>query len=201
MTTLKPFDHGAPKNPGGCHIGLYQPILNRFLLTVNNIRDAQDIALIAASRYPLFLVNLVTADNYSENLIDNLCCQNWSLPSQQIAPTRLVYYANLFAVVDAEHLLENPSDVDLSKEKQYLQLCCYYLRQSNEIIRKNTYAWEIKKFMTEIFNFEPHPHDIPVQNLKKQIIAELFLCKDTNTTVASIENIITKAKNDHDLVL
>jgi hypothetical protein len=68
MTTLKPFDHGAPKNPGGCHIGLYQPILNRFLLTVNHIRDAQDIALIAASRYPLFLVNLVTADNYNENL-------------------------------------------------------------------------------------------------------------------------------------
>jgi hypothetical protein len=199
MTALETFDHGAPKNPGGCHIGLYQPILNRFLLTINHIRDAQDIVLIAASRYPLFLVNLVTADNYSENLIDNLCCENWSLPNQQIAPTKLAHYANF--VVDAEHLLENPSVLDLSEEKRYLQLCCYYLRRSDEIIQKNTYALEIKKFMTEIFNFEPHPHDIPVQNLKKQIVAELFLCKDTNATVESIENIITKAKNDHDLVL
>jgi hypothetical protein len=201
MTTLETFDVGAPKNPGGCHIGLYQPILNRFLLTVNHIRDAQDIALIAARRYPLFLVNLVTAANYSENLIDNLCCENWSLPSQQIAPTRLDYYANLFAVVDAEHLLENPSTLDLSEEKQYLQLCCHYLRQCNEIIRQNIYAWEIKKFMTEIFDFESHPHDIPVQNLKKQIVAELFLCKDINSTTTTIENIITKAKNDYDLVL
>jgi hypothetical protein len=123
------------------------------------------------------------------------------LPSQQIAPTRLDYYANLFAVVDAEHLLENPSTLDLSEEKQYLQLCCYYLKQSNEIIRKNTYAWEIKKFMTEIFDFESHPHDIPVQNLKKQIVAELFLCRDIDSTRTSIEDIITKAKNDHDLVL
>ena len=37
MTTLETFDYGAPKNPGGCHIGLYQPILNRFLLTINHI--------------------------------------------------------------------------------------------------------------------------------------------------------------------
>jgi hypothetical protein len=201
MTTLETFDVGAPKNPGGCHIGLYQPILNRFLLTVNHIRDAQDIALIAASRYPLFLVNLVTADNYNENLIDNLCCENWSLPNQQITPTKLKVYANLHTIVDAEHLLDNPSELALSEEKKYLQLCCYYLRRYDEIIQKNTYAWEIKKFMTEIFDFEPHPHDIPVQNLKKQIVAELFLCKDIKSTTTSIENIITKAKHDHDLVL
>jgi hypothetical protein len=199
MTTLETFDHGAPKNPGGCHIGLYQPLLNQFLLTVNNIQDARDIALIAASRYPLFMVNLVTADNYRENLIDNLCCENWALPSRQIEPTKLQYYANF--VVDAEHLIERPSTVDLSEEKQYLQLCCYYLRRYDELIQKNTYAWEIKKFMTEIFDFEPHPHDIPVQNLKKQIVAELFLCKDIKSTTTSIENIITKAKHDHDLVL
>lgn len=199
MTTFETFDFGAPKNPGGCHIGLYQPILNRFLLTVNHIRDAQDIALIAASRYPLFLVNLVTADNYNENLIDNLCCENWSLPNQQITPTKLKLYANF--VVDAKHLLENPNDLDVSKEKQYLQLCYYYLRRYDEIIQKNTYGWEIKKFMTEIFDFEPHAHDILVQNLKKQIVAELFLCKDIKSTTTSIENIITKAKNDHDLVL
>ena len=201
MTALETFDIGSPKNPGGCHIGLYQPMLNRFLLTVNNIRDAQDIALITINRYPLFLVNLVTADNYNENLIDNLCCENWSLPSQQVSPTRLVNYATLYAIVDAEHLSENPSVLDLSEEKQYLQLCCHYLRQCNEIIRKNTYGWEIKKFMSEIFDFDLHLHDIPVQNLKKQIVSELFLCKDINSTTTSIENIITKAKNDHDLVL
>ena len=201
MTTLKTFDVGSPKNPGGCHIGLYQPMLNRFLLTVNDIRDAQDIALIAINRYPLFLVNLVTADNYKENLIDNLCCENWSLPGHQIAPTKLINYANF--VVDAEHLTENPSDIDLSEEKQYLQLCCYYLRQYNDIMKRNTYGWEIKKFMSEIFDLKSHPHrnNIHVQNLKKQIVAELFLCNDINSTAASIENIITKAKNDHDLVL
>jgi len=202
MTALETFDVGSPKNPGGCHIGLYQPLLNQFLLTVNNIRHAQDIALIAINRYPLFLVNLVTADNYSENLIDNLCCEHWSLPSQQIAPTKLWNYANF--IVDAEHLAENPSELDLSEEKQYLQLCWHYLKQYDDIITRNTYAWEIKKFMAEIFDFQSHPlarcNNIPIQNLKKQIVAELFLCNNIDSTRTSIENIITKAKNDHDLV-
>jgi hypothetical protein len=201
MTTLRTFNVGAPRNPGGCHIGLYQPTLNRFLFTVNDIRYAQDMALIAINRYPLFLVNLVTADNYCENLIDNFCCENWSLPSQQIAPTMLKDYANF--VVDAEHLIESPSDQDLSEEKQYLQLCCHYVRYYSQVIQKRTYGLEIKKFMSEVFGFESHPHrnNIPAQNLKKQIMTELFLCRDITATEASIENIIAKANNDHDLAL
>ena len=193
------FDYGIPKNHGSCHIGLYQPRLNRFLLTVTNIQHAQDIALIAAGRYPLFMVDLVTASNYSKNLIDNTCCENWSLPGQQIVPTRLRDYANF--VIDADSLLENSSNIDLAEEKQYLQLCWHYLKLHDTIIQKNTYGWKIKKFMSEIFDFESHPHDIPIQNLKKQIVAELFLCKDNNLTTTSIENIITKATHDHDLVL
>jgi len=198
MTINRPFDHGIPKKFGSCHIGLYQPRLNRFLLTVNNLQHAQDIVLIAAGRYPLFLVDLVTADNYCENLIDNDCCENWSLPGEQIVPTRLRDYANF--TVDADTLVENPSDLDFSQEKQYLQLCWYYLKLHDHIIQKNTYGWKIKKFMSEIFDFESHPHDIPIQDLKKQIVAQLFLCKDIDSTATSIENTITKAKHDHDLV-
>jgi hypothetical protein len=198
MTTPAPFDIGAPKNHGGCHIGLYQPMLNRFLLVVNNLQHAQDIALIAAGRYPLFMVNLVTADNYCENLIDNMCCENWALPSQQVVTTALKNYANF--AVDAVHLVQHHCEHDVSQEKQYLQLCWYYLKLHDQILQKNTYGWKIKKFMSDIFDFELHPQDMPVESLKKQIVAELFLCKDINSTTTSIENIITKAKKDHDLV-
>jgi hypothetical protein len=79
-------------------------MLNQFLLTINNIQHARDIALIASGRYPLFLVNLVTADNYHENLIDNFCCENWKLPNEQIAPTNIVTYAIAKVVNDAEQM-------------------------------------------------------------------------------------------------
>jgi hypothetical protein len=202
MTIPKPFDVGSCY--GGYHIGLYQPMLNRFLLTANNIEHARDIALIASGRYPLFLVNLMTADNYHENLIDNLCCENWKLPHQQIVETSIKDYANF--IVNARHLLPivGHGDPFLSEEKYYLQLCWHYLKLLDQLRDRNIVGWRIKQFMSDIFNFQENQHDTVsqyVQNLKKQIIAELYLCKDTNSVRDSIENIIAKAKEDHDLVL
>ena len=80
---IEPFDIGYPERFGSCHIGLYQPMENTFLLTLCNVQHAQDIALIISGRYPVFLVDLTSAENYCENLIDNLCCTNWSLPAEQ----------------------------------------------------------------------------------------------------------------------
>ena len=198
----EPFDIGSFY--GSCQIGLYQPVLNRFLLTTNTIEHARDIALIASGRYPLFLVNLVTADNYHENLIDNLCCENWKLPDQQILETSIKNYANV--IVHARQLLPivGHDNSFLSAEKHYLQLCFHYLKLLDQLKNRNAHGWRIKQFMSDVFDFQENQHDtvsMHVQNLKKQIIAELYLCKDTNSVRDSIENIIAKAKEDHDLVL
>jgi hypothetical protein len=202
MTTPEPFDVGSCY--GSCQIGLYQPMLNRFLLTTSNIEHARDIMFIASGRYPLFLVNLVTADNYHENLIDNLCCENWKLPHQQIVETSIKNYANF--IVNAQHLLPivRHDDPFLSEEKHYLQLCWHYLKLLDRLRNRNIHGWRIKQFMSDIFDFQENQHDtvsMHVQNLKKQIIVELYLCKDTHSVRDSIENIIAKAKEDHDLVL
>jgi len=202
MTMPEPFDVGSCY--GGCHIGLYQPILNRFLLTTNNIEHARDIALIASSRYPLFLVSLVTADNYEENLIDNICCENWKLPDQQILETSIKNYANV--IVHAQHLLPvmETTSLVLTEEKHYLQLCWHYLKLLQAFRDHNIPGWRIKQFMYDIFDFQENQYDtvsLHMQNLKKQIVAELYHCKDTNSVRISIENIIAIAKKDHDIVL
>jgi hypothetical protein len=199
----EPLDIGIPEKFGDCHIGLYQPMLNRFLLTLCDIDRARDIALIASGRYPLFLVNLTTASNYCENLIDNLCCENWALPIQQIIPTEMSNYANF--IVDSTHLVPVPGwqhcDPDLPEEKHYLHVCWYYLKLLDSIAANNIVRGQrIKEFMFDIFDIQQNQSDMIVQNLKKQIVAELYLCKDLNATKDSIENIIAKAKKDHDLV-
>ena len=177
-------------------------MLNRFLLTTNSIQHARDIALIASGRYPLFMVNLVTAHNYGENLIDNFCCEKWKLPDEQIAPTGIINYVNF--IVMAQHILPVATQSDLSEEKHYLQLCWHYVKLLDKIRDLNIYGWRITQFMSEIFDLQENQHDdisTHIQNLKKQIIAELYLCRDTNSTRSSIENIIAKAREDHDLVL
>ena len=205
MATLDPFDLALPRTTGECHIGLYQPIFDRILLTVRDIEHARNIALIASNRYPLFLVNLMSADNYTqsnqyttnpEKIIDNNSCDNWTLPAKQIVPTEMSNYANF--IVNAERLLPvwGPYDSDLPEEKQYLHVCWYYLKLLDSIATNNIRGRRIKEFMLDIFDIQRNQSDMIVQNLKKQVIAELYLCKDIDSTKISIENILDKARHD-----
>lgn len=202
MAPLEPFDLGLPATPGDCHIGLCQPIFDRILLTVCDIEQARDIALIASNRYPLFLVNLTTADNYaqfqlSQELFNN-SCDSWTLPARQIVPTQMLNYANF--IVNAEHLVPvgGPYDSALPEEKQYLQVCWYYLKLLDSIATRNIRGRRIKQFMLDIFDIQQNQPDTIVQDLKKQVVAELYLCKDITVTKISIENILEQAA--HDLV-
>jgi hypothetical protein len=79
-------------------------------------------------------------------------------------------------------------------------VCWHYLRLLDPIINTNIVGWRIKKFMLDIFDIPENQSDMIVQKLKKQVIAELYLCKDIAVTKISIENIIDKAKKDHDIV-
>lgn len=193
------FDIGYPKNYGTCHIGLYQPMDHRFLLTLCNVQHAQDIALIISGRYPVFLVDLTSAENYSKNLIDNLCCVDWAIPPEQILPTEIHTYSRI--IVEAKKLVycqnQNP---ELAKEQQYLQMIWHFLRKFDQVIDNSTqvgkydsYGWAVKNFMSFVFDQQDQSY-INLQNIKKQILRELFLGRDLEAVSASLENIFTKIK-------
>jgi hypothetical protein len=188
------FDIGIPARFGSCHIGLFQPVENRCLLTLCNIRHAQEIALIISGRYPVFLVDLTSAENYQPNLIDNLCCENWTLPREQVAVTHIRNYARI--LVEATQLIHNPNqNPDLEKEKQYLQMIWHYLKRLDDFVENGNFGgfgWDVKRFMTDIFDLQDSQY-INFQNLKKQIMSELFLGRDLDSVKISVENIIANA--------
>jgi len=193
---IEPFDIGYP-DTGFCHIGLYQPHLNRVLLTLCDVGYARDIVLLASNRYSLFMVNLASADNYRKNLIDNHCCENWAIPNEQILQTTISNYANV--IVNAKHLIEHRNNIDFTEEKQYLQLCYYYIKLLDYISVMSVKAWQVKVLMADIFDYQDQ-QVVVLQNLKKQVMAELFLAKHIDSARESIETILAKAKKDHDLV-
>lgn len=192
------FDIGYPAKFGSCHIGLYQPVIKRFLITVCSLEHAREIVLTAGGRYTLCPVNLVTAQNYCENLIDNYCCENWGLLESQIVSTTNNDYVEYY--INADKLLNYPeNNVDLSNEKAYLQMCWYYVKFFEEFMLKNVYVWRTKRFMADIFDCNDRLY-ATVQNLKKQVIQQLFIGKDLNEIQRNIENLIDQAKKEHDLV-
>lgn len=113
------FDFGCPKNFGDSHFGLYQPVLDCILLTVCDLAHAQETKMLASARYSLYVVNLTAARNYLPNLIDNSCCENWTLSNKDMIA---VANANKINIVNSEWLIEtNTADPDVAKEKSYLQ--------------------------------------------------------------------------------
>lgn len=197
------FNIGCSTEFGLCHIGLYQPLMNRFLLTLGDVHQAREIALIASNRYHLFLVNLTSADNYSSNLIDNQCCENWALLNSQTKETRIHNYANF--IVDADYLVQCFDQSvgfvhsDIQEEKKYLQLVWYYLKLLDQMLEINIPGWRIKKLMSDTFDLEDQKFLI-AQNLKKQIMSKMFSTRATDSIKADLEHIISNAKNCYDFV-
>lgn len=72
---------GVPAQTGYPHYGVFQPALDCFLLTLPDRDLAHEICRLASSRFPLFVCSLDRADNYHPTLIDNTCCENWSIGS------------------------------------------------------------------------------------------------------------------------
>lgn len=120
---------GYPKKLGHPHYALYQPLLNCFLLVTDNKDQAVTVKNLAITRYPLFVVDLSKAKNYQFNLIDNVCCQQWTASfDTHIDFTEINNVSSLTPInLVRSNSLEN-FGIDLEKEKQWLQYLWYWTR-------------------------------------------------------------------------
>lgn len=119
------YDLGYPLNFGDPHFGLYNPVLDCFLITVRNLAGAREIQHLASSRYDLYLTDLVPAVNYAPNFIDNKCCHAWSMVNDQ--PLPLGDRQKLDIVLEVKKLVPvHHSDLDIEQEKIWLQVMLYW---------------------------------------------------------------------------
>jgi hypothetical protein len=132
-----PFDLGCIQDLSYPHFALYQPVDDCFLLTVDcDAGQAREIQLLASARYSLFVVDLKTADNYALNLIDNSCCQNWTLGNRSDVA---VGAAGTPQIIAARSLLNIPAmEPDLQDEKQYLQTVWHYIKYLESVQHRNS---------------------------------------------------------------
>jgi hypothetical protein len=196
------FDIGYPENFGDTHIGLYQPVIGCFLLTLCNYQDAQEIMIVASSRYNLLAVDLTSAENYCPNLIDNECCENWSLPVED--SRHEIYYRDFLKLHTTKTLIQSNTNIDSSDiclEKDYLQTVLHYLKYFNhELFEKNSgIAFPIKNFLKDVLDIHDTKFDF-FRSLKSEIMRELFFSHDIEVSKSRINNIISTAQNKYDVI-
>jgi len=171
------FDFGGPNLSESCHIGLYQPILDCFLLTLSSQKQAQDVVLIASSRYAVTTIDLTSAKNYSPHLIDNLCCENWHVPEQIEIDISFDTFCNLHTVTNLVNK-SSPPDCAVLHEKKYLEIVWYYVRYfDEEIFKKNCTNLIVRQFMSNVLN--KHDRKLSaILELKHAVYKTLYLHND-----------------------
>lgn len=184
------YDFGYPSKAFPFHLGLYQPILNRFLLVINNIEVAQEIVYIASSRYALYICDLTTAKNYSQNLVDNSCCQNWSTNNHKLIPISDIYQHRT-PILTSDLLVEvGPSlEFDIDTEQQWLSFLTGHLKTLQDA--RAGYKWfGAQEFLCDIMDIKFNCMFDNTNEAMRQIRKELYLSRDINVSKSVIQQII-----------
>ena len=198
MTIQHQFDHanpywelGRPHRRTIAHWALYEPVYDRFLFTsdVQDLVILQEIRMLCSSRYNLILCDLSTAENFHWELVDNLCCENWTLDHS----TKLDLSHVLSAPCDAT-ILTPSSELDetqmlcVQQEKNWIQFVNHWIRW---IRRDHKDAWEqINEFIEEIFDMQANDQRLRTIELHRLIRRELYLGRDIESTQNTISKYI-----------
>jgi hypothetical protein len=183
------FSYGYPEQPSGPVYALYQPVLECFLLVVNDIDTAQRLKAYAPARYQVTVVRIDQAVNYTPNLIDNEVCEQWTLVNKNDV--------NLFendsqGVVIASELTPATIGVpwDLIKEKQWLLALMFYIKFFDQITKDSYY-----KHVELAMNNLPLNDQLALgpKHIRESVLKEIYLGLDFNT----IENNTAKYINSN----
>jgi hypothetical protein len=130
MQDFKYFTYGYSPDSRNPIYGLYQPVLNCFLIVFPDYDSVgPKLTAILSSRYLLQPVRIDVADNYTHNVIDNEICENWAISNfEEIIPNNMITAA--IKVIQAKQLLPSVSarSTQTEKEKQWAQFCLFWLR-------------------------------------------------------------------------
>lgn len=132
MQNFKYFSYGYSPNPKHSVIyGLYQPVLNCFLIVFPDFESiGMQLTALLSSRYLLQPVRIDTADNYYHNIIDNTVCENWTISNFDTISVSDIA-AKMHLVLADQLIASTPVDcmpIQIQKEKEWAQFCLFWLR-------------------------------------------------------------------------
>jgi len=109
----------------GKQYGLYDTITNRIVLTYHKRFIMEYIVELFSSRFNFKLIDLTTAKNFTNNLIDNACCTNWTISNYSDLSNISTGAKLKTRIFTADELITSPSNTDYSlitNTQEYMHL-------------------------------------------------------------------------------
>jgi hypothetical protein len=195
MQDFKYFTYGYSPDLRNSIYGLYQPVLNCFLIVFPDYDVVgPQLTAILSSRYLLQPIRIDTANNYAHNVIDNEVCERWSISNfDKIFPNDIINQVN---VILADQLIPvaslNPGLIQIEKEKQWAQFCLFCLRFINSECQTGAAGLWIDNQIgnLDIFNmFEP-VLSVQYTQVVANIMSMLYQGRDLATTEQAIIDLV-----------
>jgi hypothetical protein len=186
------FDWGMPSTNQEHQFGLWEPVLDRFLLVGVDPQNINDLRMIASSRYLLFVCDLSEAANYTPNLLDNSCCENWTLSNKK--SIELGKFARHINPVKVEELILCHSNIEwnVESEKSWLLFAYHWLKFLKHLkVNSQWYFYDrfIKNFIHTSIDKTSDYYD-HIENTEKFIIKSLYLGQDIDTVDKEITDFL-----------
>jgi hypothetical protein len=171
-------------------LALYQPVMDRFLFVIQDLELAKEMIYLASSRYGLYPCDITTADNYHHNILDNTCCQNWTMSNRGLRSLITGYHVS---VIKVNQLVEVGAyqDFDVAQEQSWLQMVYLYTRLCK--IARQSYPWfEAQQFVRNTLSYRFNCDLDQLVESINQIRRELYLGRDIQSTESNIQDIIKR---------
>jgi hypothetical protein len=129
---FKYFTIGLPADHGQPLYGIYQPVLDCFLVVHHDLESIKRVKALLTSRYSVFVVCISGAENYDPTLIDNHVCHQWTLSNP--FNLDLTNYLKNLPLVSADRLIETTADIDwdVDQERRWALMCLFYVTMAKK---------------------------------------------------------------------
>jgi hypothetical protein len=109
--------------------GLYEPVLDKFLIVLDSKEHAELLKYLLSSRYHIFICRLDLANNFKSIGMDNSCCHYWSFVDRDRNLQLALGLSNTDPVIVEEFCDSSSTKIwDIDKERQWIMFCHYVLR-------------------------------------------------------------------------
>jgi hypothetical protein len=190
---FKYFTIGLPADHGQPLYGIYQPILDCFLVVHHDLESINRVKALLTSRYGVFVVCVSAAENYSPTLIDNHVCHRWTLSNSM--DVDLTNYLKNTGIINVQHLIETTANIDwdVDQERRWALMCLFYVTMSKKY-KTGLRHGEIDHILGEFIELDD------LEYTKNRALKEIFKILYFTRNETQAENKITSVINQFEVL-
>jgi hypothetical protein len=186
---FKYFTIGVPADHEQPLYGIYQPVLDCFLVVHHDLQALKLVNALLTSRYSVFVVCVSGAKNYTPTLIDNHVCHQWTLSNPM--DLSITNYLKNLPLKSVDKLIEAKFGIawDLNQERRWALMCLFYVTLTNKYKESLRHS-EVDQILCEFVDVD----DISYARttILKDIFKILYFGRDEEKAEEEIISVINK---------